>query len=149
MNAIEESKKVDYQFFPTLIEDYQDNKMTLSVIIDCYFNLGYVKESVESALNQDYPNVEIMLIDNGASEDISSYLKRIYNNNKNIALLVYKENQFDWEYDELFVLFCWNAALDRCKGEFVTHLSYDDKFSMFDINIFLNSECLFRSFSME
>ena len=80
MNAIEESKKVDYQFFPTLIEDYQDNKMTLSVIIDCYFNLGYVKESVESALNQDYPNVEIMLIDNGASEDISSYLKRIYNN---------------------------------------------------------------------
>jgi glycosyltransferase involved in cell wall biosynthesis len=129
MNAIEESKKVNYQFYPTLLEDYEDDKMTLSIIIDCYFNLRYVKESVESALNQDYPNVEIMLIDNGASEDISSYLKRIYNKNKNIALLVYKENQFDWKFDELFVLVCWNAALLRCKGEFVTHLSYDDKFS--------------------
>jgi len=129
MNAIEESKKVDYQFYPTLLEDYEDDKMTLSIIIDCYFNLGYVKESVESALNQDYPNVEIMLIDNGASDDISNYLKEIYNKNKNTALLVYEENQFDWKMDELFVLICWNAALLKCKGELVTHLSYDDKFS--------------------
>lgn len=129
MNAIEASKKVDYQFFPALLEDYEDDKMTLSIIIDCYFNLRYVKESIESALNQDYPNVELVLIDNGASEDISSYLKEIYNKNKNTILLVYEENQFDWKIDELFVLVCWNAALLKCKGELVTHLSYDDKFS--------------------
>ena len=129
MSAIEESKKVDYQFYPTLVEDYEDDKMILSIIIDCYFNLEYVKESVESALNQDCQNVEIMLIDNGSTDDVSSYLKKIYNENKNTALLVYEENQFDWKVDELYVLVCWNAALLRCKGEFVTHLSYDDKFS--------------------
>ena len=77
MSAIEESKKVDYQFYPTLVEDYEDDKMILSIIIDCYFNLEYVKESVESALNQDCQNVEIMLIDNGSTDDVSSYLKGV------------------------------------------------------------------------
>lgn len=127
--SIKESEKISYQFFPAIDEDYEDDKLILSVLIDCYFNLDYVKKSVQSILDQDYQNVELVLIDNYSSNDISIFLKTIYEENKNTILIKYDENQFSWNDTEKNIAICWNAGLIRSKGEIVSHLAYDDQLS--------------------
>jgi glycosyltransferase involved in cell wall biosynthesis len=131
MNAIEEfnSKELVYEFLPIIREKFNSNEPIVSIIIDCYYGLDLVKQSIQSVLNQDYQNVEIVLVDNGAKGNVSKYLHDIYTRHNNIALIKFKENQFSWVDTEMTVVNCWNAALLNCKGDIVSHLSYDDMLS--------------------
>ena len=126
--SITELSKVKYKFLPSLRESYNDG-IIISIIIDCYFGLNYIKKSIESVHRQEYNNVELMLINNGADVEISKYLAYVHENSKNTALVIFKENQFSWEDRERTVAICWNAGLIHCKGEIVSHLSYDDMYS--------------------
>ncbi len=126
--SIVESSKVEHRFFPSLKESYNDG-IIISIIIDCYHQLHYIKESIGSVFDQEYNNVELILIDNGANVEISKYLAYVHLNNKNTALITFKENQFSWDDMELPVAICLNAGLIHAKGEIVAHLSYDDMFS--------------------
>ena len=91
--SIVESSKVKHRFFPSLRESYNDG-IIISIIIDCYHGLNYIKESIGSVLDQEYNNVELILIDNGADVEISKYLAYLHANNKNTALITFKENNF-------------------------------------------------------
>ena len=129
MNAIEESKKSEYTYLPPIQEKYAFNDLIISIVIDCYYGLDLVKQAVRSVLDQDYRNVELVIIDNGAKEDVSEYIYNVYKNYPNIGLIKFKENQFSWDDTEMTVVICWNAALLNCKGDIVSHLSYDDMLS--------------------
>ena len=126
--SIAESSKVKHSFSPSLRESYND-EIIISIIIDCFHGLNYIKESIGSVLSQEYKNVELMLVNNGANIEISKYLAYVHSNNKNTALVTFQDNQFSWDDIELNVAVCWNAGLIHCKGEIVSHLSYDDMFS--------------------
>jgi len=126
--SISEALKIEHQFLMPLKEIYDDGPI-ISVILDCFFGLQYIKQSVQSVIDQDFNNVELMLINNGASIEISTYLNEIHANNKNTSLIIFKENQFSWGDRDKVISICWNAALNYCKGEYVTHLGYDDMFS--------------------
>ena len=129
MKSIKEAEKSIHKFLPAIHEKYNSIEPIVSVIIDCYYKLDLVKQSIQSVLDQDYQNVEIVLVDNGAEENVSKYLYDIYTRYKNIALIKFKENQFSWKDTEVTVVICWNSAVLHCKGSIVTHLSYDDMFS--------------------
>ena len=129
INAIEESKKSEYNYLPPIQEKYAFNDLIISIVIDCYYGLDLVKQAVRSVLDQDYRNVELVIIDNGAKEDVSEYIYNVYKNYPNIGLIKFKENQFSWDDTEMTVVNCWNAALLNCKGDIVSHLSYDDMLS--------------------
>jgi len=129
MKSITEAEKSIHKFLPAIHEKYNSSEPIVSVIIDCFYKLDLVKQSIQSVLNQDYQNVEIVLVDNGAKENVSKYLHDIYTRHKNIALIKFKENQFSWDDTEITVVICWNAALLNCKGDIVSHLSYDDMLS--------------------
>ena len=129
MKSITEAEKSIHKFLPAIHEKYNSSEPIVSVIIDCFYKLDLVKESIQSVLNQDYQNVEIVLVDNGAKENVSKYLFDIYTRYKNIALIKFKENQFSWDDALITVVICWNAALLNCKGDIVSHLSYDDMLS--------------------
>jgi len=129
VKAIEESKKSEYSYLPPIQEKYAFDDLIISIIIDCYYGLDLVKQSVQSVLNQDYRNIELIIVDNGAKEDVSEYLYSIFKKNTNIGLIKFKENQFSWDDTERNAVICWNAALLNCKGDIVSHLSYDDMLS--------------------
>jgi cellulose synthase/poly-beta-1,6-N-acetylglucosamine synthase-like glycosyltransferase len=129
MKSITEAEKSIHKFLPAIHEKYNSSEPIVSIIIDCFYKLDLVKESIQSVLNQDYQNVEIVLVDNGAKENVSKYLFDIYTRYKNIALIKFKENQFSWDDPLITVVICWNAALLNCKGDIVSHLSYDDMLS--------------------
>jgi glycosyltransferase involved in cell wall biosynthesis len=126
--SISAALKVEHQVLSPLKEIYDDGPI-ISVILDCFYGLEYIKQSVQSVIDQEYSNVELMLIDNGASAEISTYLNEIHAKNKNTSLIIYKENQFSWSDREKPISICWNAGLNYCKGDIVTHLAYDDMFS--------------------
>lgn len=69
-------KNYKYTFFPSKKEIYDSTKPILTIIHDAYFDLPLVMQATESILNQTYQNVELMLVDNGALEEVSSYLTK-------------------------------------------------------------------------
>ena len=127
--SISEARSTSYRYLQPICESYSEGSPILSVIIDCYYRLDLVRQSIQSVLNQDYPNVELILVDNGAQPDIRQHLARVHANSKNTVLIKFEENQFSWDDVEKPVAICWNAALIHAKGDFVCHLSYDDLLS--------------------
>jgi len=53
----------------------------VSVIIPTYNSGVFLKEAVESALDQDYPNLEVVVVDDGSTDDslslVTKYFDRI------------------------------------------------------------------------
>jgi glycosyltransferase involved in cell wall biosynthesis len=128
-SSIEEAIRSKYTYFPANKENYLTDFPIITVIIDCYYRLDLVKKSIQSVLEQSYCNVELILVDNGAEKEVSSYLNYIYSSNSNTSLIVFSENQFSWNDTQKIVSICWNSALLHCSGDFVGHLSYDDMIS--------------------
>jgi len=93
------------------------NKPLVSIIIPNYNHSAYLKESVESALGQTYPNVEVIVNDNMSSDSsievLSEYIDRGVIINKNA------QNNYNYNYDILdfsvsgkyFVLLCADDIL--------------------------------------
>lgn len=89
---------------------------TASVIIPTYNRAGYLKEALESALAQDYPNLEVIVVDDGSTDNteelIKPYLGRIkYIKQKNSGPAKARNN-----------------GITSCKGDFITFLDSDDKY---------------------
>ena len=68
--SIQEALKTNYSFYPAIVEDYVSDKIILTIIIDCFYNLELVRQAIDSVLVQSYQNVELMLIDNGSNNDV-------------------------------------------------------------------------------
>ncbi|MFV2055870.1 MAG: glycosyltransferase family 2 protein [Thiohalomonadales bacterium] len=89
----------------------------VSVIIPVYNCEVYVAEAIESVLSQDYPNIELIIVNDGSTDDSISILKSYHAKAKNIVLLT-KENGGAAE--------ARNAGLEISTGEFVAFLDADD-----------------------
>jgi len=129
MKSIEEAKESDYDFYRPIKEKYAPGKLIVSIIIDVYYGLDLLAQAVQSVLDQDYVNVELILINNGADVDITAYMQDVYNKNSNTSLIHFKKNQFTWDDNQKYMAVCWNSGLLNCKGDIIGHLSYDDLLS--------------------
>ncbi|MEA5550659.1 glycosyltransferase family A protein [Anabaena cylindrica UHCC 0172] len=112
------------------------NLPLVSVIIPCYNRDRYLAEAIESVLGQSYPNIELIVIDDGSSdrsgEIAQSYpLKYHYQTNGGIGA-------------------ARNAGIALASGEFLAFLDSDDiwvqdklakQMAVFDTN--LNIEAVF------
>ncbi|MCW7462982.1 glycosyltransferase [Leptospira limi] len=118
-----------HKYFPAKKENYVSGKPVLTIIQDAFYNLPLVKQAIESILNQTYSNVELMLIDNGAVEDVALYLREVYETKENVSFVKFDKNVFSWNDPCINVSVCWNVGLSYCKGDYVSHLAYDDMMS--------------------
>lgn len=89
----------------------------VSVIIPCYNQELYIKEAIDSVLNQTYKNIEIICI-NDASSDGSAKVIREYENLENFICINHTENKG--------VIFSKNEAIKIAKGEYILPLDGDD-----------------------
>lgn len=46
----------------------------VSVIIPCFNNAKHIASSIDSVLSQDYPNIEVIVVDDGSTDDSSTIL---------------------------------------------------------------------------
>ena len=90
----------------------------VSIIIPAYNAARYIKEAVDSALAQTYPSVEVVVIDDGSTDDTKRILepyigagkiKYVYQTNKGLAG-------------------ARNTGIKNSSGEFIAFLDADDLF---------------------
>jgi glycosyltransferase involved in cell wall biosynthesis len=89
----------------------------ISVIMPCYNAERFVAEAVDSVLNQTYPNVELIVVEDGSTDDSLEVLRRY---DKRIRLLTQKNTGPDAAR---------NLGLAHAQGQFVAFLDADDWWS--------------------
>ena len=96
------------------------NKAPLvSIIIPVFNGSDYLAEAIDSALNQTYTNIEILVINDGSND-----LERT----KSIAHL-YGEKIRYFEKKNGGVSSALNLGIKEMKGEYFSWLSHDDNFN--------------------
>lgn len=93
-----------------------ESKPIVSIIIDNYNYERFLAEAIDSALNQTYPNIEVIVIDDGSTDNsrnvISAYGTRI------VSILKSNGGQIS----------ALNAGVEVSQGEIIFFLDADDMF---------------------
>ena len=90
------------------------NLPLVTVIVPSYNYLRYIDKCLESVINQDYPNIEIIVIDDGSTDGSVEYLKGL----GGLIKVIQQKNQG--------VSIARNHGLLESKGEFIAFLDADD-----------------------
>jgi len=93
----------------------------VSVLIPLYNRAHYIEKTVESALQQDYPNVELIVVDDG-STDGGDLLVDAYAKQGKLVLLRHPGRANKGQSAAL------NLAMAHASGEFIAILDSDDLF---------------------
>jgi len=86
----------------------------VSIVIPAYNGSKYLKASVESVLAQDYPNIELLVLDDGSTDNTVEILKSY-------------GQSFYWEtHENMGQAATLNKGWEMAKGEILSYLSVDD-----------------------
>lgn len=88
----------------------------VSIIIPVYNGSNYLKEAIESALNQTYNNIEIIVVNDGSCDDGET--EAIANSYGNQIRYFVKKNGG--------VSSALNLGIEKMKGDYFSWLSHDD-----------------------
>jgi len=98
-------------------KDIEDIKV--SVIIPFYNRIGLLLDSVRSVLEQTHKNLEVLLVNDGSTEDITE-LVSLVSEDKRIKILTQRENKGPAT--------ARNLGIQVAKGKYVSFLDSDDLF---------------------
>jgi glycosyltransferase involved in cell wall biosynthesis/SAM-dependent methyltransferase len=110
-----------------MMSDVSDISPLVSVIIPCYNHGRYLPTAIESVLKQTHSKVEIILVDDGSTDDTKQVcqhypqVKYIYQNNQGLSA-------------------SRNTGIKNCTGAYVTFLDADDW--LYPNGIEINLTCL-------
>lgn len=93
------------------------DNLLVSVIMPAFNAEGYIKESIESVINQTFTNWELIIIDDGSS-DKTALIAQEYAKNDNRINYYYQENGKQGKARNLGIL--------HSKGEYIAFLDADD-----------------------
>lgn len=94
------------------------NPPLVSVICLCYNHEEFVVESLESVLNQTYPNVELLIADDASSDNSAEVIFNWLQNHPEIKFIPNKVNLGNTK--------TFNNILKLAKGDFIIDLAADD-----------------------
>jgi glycogen synthase len=124
--VIRQTENAENVVFPTLLEQCEpstvalsssDEQGLLSIIIP-YYNMGeYVEETIESALRTEYQHYEIIIINDGSTEDESLRVLDQYRSHPSIRVI---------DIDNQGLANARNVGAKAAKGEYIAFLDADD-----------------------
>lgn len=91
----------------------------VSIIIPCFNQEQYVSDAINSALNQTYKNIEIVIINDASADNSKEVIENFAKKYKNIIFLNNEENKG--------VVYSRNTAIEASSGEYILPLDGDDK----------------------
>ncbi len=98
---------------------FNEEAPLVSVIIAAYNCDKYINQCIDSLLNQNFKNFEIIVVDDGSTDRTYSILNEYKTKNKN--LYIYRQKN-------KYAGVARNNGLSRAKGEYVLFLDADDFF---------------------
>ncbi|MDQ3051273.1 MAG: glycosyltransferase [Bacteroidota bacterium] len=90
----------------------------ISVLVPCYNAGKYIREAVDSILNQTYKNLEILLIDDGSTDETRSIINE-YSRKDSRVVPVYNETN-------LGLIKTLNKGVELATGEYIARMDSDD-----------------------
>jgi len=104
---------------------YEINKETplVTVIIPFMNEESLLEESIKSVLDQDYPTIEILLVDDGSTDNSTGIAKNYAANYPSKIYYLNHEN-----HKNLGVSATRNLGLKKAKGDYIAFLDADDYF---------------------
>ncbi|MBU8849079.1 MAG: glycosyltransferase [Desulfobacterales bacterium] len=92
----------------------QKNENLVSVILPTYNRAWTLKDAVDSVLFQDYPQIELIIVDDGSEDNTQELLK------------AYKSKSIILKQKNSGVSAARNAGIKKSRGEFIALLDSDD-----------------------
>lgn len=99
-----------------------ENYPLVSILIPAYNQTKYLIEALESAINQTYRNIEIIIGDDSTTNEVEEFVKPYLNKYTNIRYFKNARTEMDYGLSNLIRL------MAECKGEYINFLFHDDKF---------------------
>jgi glycosyltransferase involved in cell wall biosynthesis len=90
----------------------------ISIVMPCFNAEHYVETAVECVVEQSYPSVELIIVDDGSTDRSCAILAELARRHGSRITLIQQANQGPYP--------ARNLALSRAKGEFVAFLDADD-----------------------
>ena len=100
---------------PVSLEEYP----LVSVICLCYNHQDFVIQSIQSVLDQDYPNIEIIIVDDASTDGSKEAIERFLTDKPDITFIPLIEN--------LGNCAAFNIGYRKSKGQYIIDLATDDK----------------------
>jgi glycosyltransferase involved in cell wall biosynthesis len=97
-----------------------------TTIIDTFYRPALLKEAVAALQRQTHGNLEIILVNNGATEATVAYLHEAAALDRRIKLVHFEENQYSPDDPLKMIDVCLNAALAVATGDYVWYQGDDD-----------------------
>lgn len=94
-----------------------DNDL-VSIIMPAYNSEKYIREAIESVLNQSYKNWELIVVNDASSDSTENIIKEYATQNNKIVLISFSENKG--------VSNARNIAISSAKGRYIAFLDSDD-----------------------
>lgn len=91
---------------------------SVSVICLCYNQGRFVREAIKSVIDQTYPNVELLVVDDASSDDSVAVIRACLKEHPEIKFFSLETNSGNCR--------AFNIALAHAKGEFIIDLAADD-----------------------
>jgi len=95
-------------------EDHRAGKPRVSIVIPAYNHARFITEAIDSALAQTYGSIEVLVMDDGSTDDTAAVVRRFGSSVRYHPL----EHQG--------VYSARNASLDRITGEYFLNLDADN-----------------------
>ena len=107
--------------------------MKISIITPSYNQGEYIEETIQSVINQDYPNFEYIIIDGGSTDNTVDIIKKYE------AHIDYWISEPDEGQSHAI-----NKGIDRATGDIVAWLNSDDQY--FSADVLRKVACFFNTF---
>lgn len=89
----------------------------VTVVIPCYNHENYIEQAINSVLSQDYPSIELIVIDDGSTDNSPHIIKELHDKHQNFTYLPQKNGG---------LIAALKLGLNRARGEFFCQLASDD-----------------------
>lgn len=90
----------------------------ISVIMPTYNHAEFIKDSIESVLNQSYKHLELIIVDNFSTDDTEKIVTAFINSDKRIKYLKFRNHGI--------IAASRNFGIANSKGDYIAFLDSDD-----------------------
>jgi succinoglycan biosynthesis protein ExoO len=91
----------------------------VSVLVPAYNAASSIESAIQSALSQTMPDLEIVVVDDGSTDDTRSVVEDLARNDPRVRVIVHEENRGTSR--------AVNLAIDSARGAWVSQLDADDR----------------------